>query len=807
MPRAFEQVSWPDAGCDSEGGLWVAFRTFPTEEKPEPPSFEIMLANSWQGLDLKAVSMGPYLSPPVLAIGREDGQDLVTVAWTEGAGGFNGIRSATASRLKVSEDRRGPETSPGAGIAKLRASADATGRVWLAWQEMKGRTSTIRVSYREAGRWTPPQDVSGRDSASSAPTMAADPEGGMWLCWCQRVGEGFLPMLRHRTAAGFWEEPLPACTGDSLNLDPSIDVDADGKVILVWKRVVQRWGTFEGYRLGAETQLYARAYDPETQQWFELTDSPDAPIPIPGAVRFMPLAGGENLEHWAGPTSPRAFIDAEGGIHVLFRRYRDVHAVYDWGYDLCHTTWNGRRWNDVALMSHTAGYPDEQFSPVRMADGGAALVYQFSNFAPLYWHCQGGEARPPTNVTHSGAAIIRLPWGGKIPWFGRPTPTATEARQAGKVNLSGANRLDTAAPSPSTSETVTAKTEAPGSRLSRERCFFGDLHRHSELSTACMPNKDGSLWDHYRWARDLGGLDFYALTDHVEESVPVYWSENLSVADAFNQTSAFVALYGMEYTSQVGAEVGLRGLDLCLFMSDRDAAWKVWHHLRKGLAGEDLLQELRSPDMRGRVILARHFHGGRGYGVDLDEPSSRLFEKAGSDIEPVLEIVQHRGPASNVVTKLLMTGQRKGVIGGSDHGRPSGQTYAMGITGVWAEELSRESIFSAIQRRRSFATNGPRMVVDFTAAGAPMGSEVKADDTVELRGFVEGTAPLKSFIIYRDAQSWQQIAVESSHAEFSLRDQPGPGSHYYWIYATQEPEGGGAIDGELWSSAVWVTVV
>ena len=58
-----------------------------------------------------------------------------------------------------------------------------------------------------------------------------------------------------------------------------------------------------------------------------------------------------------------------------------------------------------------------------------------------------------------------------------------------------------------------AVTEFGGKRY---ELFFGDLHRHTDISL-CFAPSDGSIDDAYRYAIDAAPLDFLGITDHTHD--------------------------------------------------------------------------------------------------------------------------------------------------------------------------------------------------------------------------------------------------------------------------------------------------
>ncbi|MEJ7743819.1 MAG: DUF3604 domain-containing protein [Nocardioidaceae bacterium] len=78
--------------------------------------------------------------------------------------------------------------------------------------------------------------------------------------------------------------------------------------------------------------------------------------------------------------------------------------------------------------------------------------------------------------------------------------------------------------------------------------YWGDLHRHS-LVSRCTAGDEPSLEDFYRYAWDVCEYDFWAVTDHSENSSDYQWWTIQKIADLFHIDDRFVPLYGFEWTS------------------------------------------------------------------------------------------------------------------------------------------------------------------------------------------------------------------------------------------------------------------
>jgi len=274
--------------------------------------------------------------------------------------------------------------------------------------------------------------------------------------------------------------------------------------------------------------------------------------------------------------------------------------------------------------------------------------------------------------------------------------------------------------------------------------FWGELHNHCELGYG-----QGSLERSYDIARSH--LDFFALTPHgmVAGSLEAYpivketWPAIQRAAAENNRPGEFTCFLGYEWHSGTWGDVHV------LYPGDGGA-----------LHYEPTLAKLQHHFRSQQALLIPH-HIAYVNGVDWE-----LFD---AELSPVVEIYSEHGcserdtglhamlghsggPGDGRFTAQhgLALGRQFGFAAGTDNhdGHPGG--YGLGLTGVWAEQNTREAVFEGLRARRTVAVTGDRVSIDFRADEAPMGSVVSGAE--EIRFDVEAWDFIKMTELVRDGE-------------------------------------------------------
>lgn len=340
----------------------------------------------------------------------------------------------------------------------------------------------------------------------------------------------------------------------------------------------------------------------------------------------------------------------------------------------------------------------------------------------------------------------------------------------------------------------------PGYRL-----YFGDLHSQSGLCDG-----EGSPAYQYEYGRKGAGLDFASVTSHDYEIMPVDWETIKEATKQAHRPGEYVTFLGYEWTgwTRNGGDHNIiyLGDDGPLIVCNPYESLPEWleasGHLHVERTITETIEELG--DVPALVIP----HCG-GDIVNLD-----FFD---STRMPALEIHSCHRNYEHMAQQAIERGLRCGFVGGSDDHRAAlgnshplmrggGMAAHNGLMGVYATELTRQSLWDATLARRVFCTNGPRIALSFSANDVFMGGELKlkagdevcfAFDVVAdgFSGFdhaelVRDTTPIARF-------TGDGIRVPSFHGEFTEQAQPGDHAYYLRVYQLDS--------GRAWSSPVWVT--
>ena len=329
--------------------------------------------------------------------------------------------------------------------------------------------------------------------------------------------------------------------------------------------------------------------------------------------------------------------------------------------------------------------------------------------------------------------------------------------------------------------------------------LWGDLHGHSYCS-------DGTHTPeyYYNYARNIGYLDFCALTDHDTFSDGV-WQDLMHTADRANEHGQFTTFLGYEWSGDWEQSIGV------LYKNAAGGYYPGNSETSK--QPQDLLNLIKDE----QVMIVRHDMppmGKRWQELDISGHFERLVEiYSPFHCSETVHSPKARGPLDegNSVQAALVDGLRFGFIACSDShlsmpgrrqgaskGSPGYMAGIYGLTAVYASENTRAAIFDALFARRCYAATD-RIWLDFQVNGHRMGSELRLREQRHIEVQAAGTAPFAMVEIIKN----NKLLHSSTHGplettfEYVDKTEICPGDYYY-LRITQK-------DGNMaWASPVWV---
>ncbi len=338
------------------------------------------------------------------------------------------------------------------------------------------------------------------------------------------------------------------------------------------------------------------------------------------------------------------------------------------------------------------------------------------------------------------------------------------------------------------------------------RIYWGDIHGHTRHSDGL-----GTIEAYYTYAREIGALDFSAITDHDDigpRLADEEWELIKQGAEHFNEPGSFVTLLGFEYRNG--------RCDMNVYYPGPEGP------LLRGTDGDlaDARELTRQVKQVGGMIVP-HFHFGADWsGFDPEvyrvleiysQHGSAEYPGCPREI-PYLRKQLQKSSATNkdcFAQDALALGYPLGTTAGSDtHSARPGlsdwtrvcRTYLGGLTAIFAPELTREAVWQALHDRRCYATTGNRSLLRFTVNGSPMGSEVTVEPGSPRHVSVtcQADGELEALTIFRSGQQWVHEAVSGESIDRTFEDTGRAGSDCYYVRIDLA---GGEM---VWSSPIWV---
>ncbi|MFX0114735.1 MAG: DUF3604 domain-containing protein [Candidatus Hodarchaeota archaeon] len=276
------------------------------------------------------------------------------------------------------------------------------------------------------------------------------------------------------------------------------------------------------------------------------------------------------------------------------------------------------------------------------------------------------------------------------------------------------------------------------------RLYWGDLHGQTEETIGT-----GTVDQYFRFARDAAALDFASHVGNDFQITKDHYKDTQRAVKEYHVPGNFITFLGYEWSGNTAAG----GDHNVYFLKDDQPIHRSSHAQVEDGSDEEtdrypisrLLDNFRG---RNDVLVIPHI-GGRRAILDYHEPG----------LTPFIEICSVHGHFEWFAREAMAKKPLKvGFIGGSDDhtcrpggSRPTSMVEAVngGLMGTYAQDLTRDSLWTAFRKRHVFATTGKRIILRVTCGEAMMGDELTINQPPTISVEAIGTNGLERVEIIR----------------------------------------------------------
>ncbi|MFC1735366.1 DUF3604 domain-containing protein [Candidatus Hydrogenedentota bacterium] len=749
----FEQVpfdrpdveDYPALAADAAGDLWLAVQVRSLEEK------EIRVYKVTGGKRRLTAAFAPKgltgLGSPVLTShsdgcslafsGELDGKWRIAYARLNGEGVHDGALRYIATD----------------GLVNVHpAIASHEEKALLTWESNSGEKRGIYSAMIAGEESFTPVRISDLDSVSRNPAVVNVKEDVFFAAW-DSVRDGGAHLYGAWYRKGRWTQEFRITNDPRVERHVSLAVQ-DGEVWMAWQADYFDKHFVNG--IDHQSIVVAKLYGTRLE--------------MPRNF-FRDVARPEYLL-----MQPAISFDKNNTLWVTARRSTGLQTGWlplSWRYD--GSSWTGPRelWRG-----------EGRTRPAVMAwnDGGGVAAIQRDK-TPRAWGTIEGTANWKSEIELVSVDSSRKPSRGMM----------TVNLQMPKTNFVLKDRIDNSA------------ALLPRQQVQHNNetltLYWGDLHEHSHIST-CQRYRNPSPGDLYANQRDIEKLDFTAITDHGFSISSYHWQVLAETARNHHDAGQFVPFLGLEWTSdQVKYNppkpykgYGHRNL---IFLNPAFPQHLVG---RNKTTPQDMWDQLKGAEY---VTIPHQLADTGNCPTDWSYANEKL--------QPLAEIYQQResyeylGAPRQAKNALKSKGHFLqdawaekiiiGVIASPDHGGGHGKA------GVWAKELTRESLFEAFRARHTYGTSDPKIMLFFSSGDAMMGDKVerRGNGPIEFHIRARSLRKFDELVVFRNNEQVLRTAPKAKEIDLKWTDEEPLREDFVWYYVRLQTD-----NGELaWASPIW----